>query len=87
MPACELKIDRGFINELERGSDDAAIVSAIVALGRSLNLRIVAEGVETEKQKDFLTALGCNDLQGYLLGRPMTPDNFIAAVEAARIAA
>ncbi|HTD02586.1 putative bifunctional diguanylate cyclase/phosphodiesterase [Undibacterium sp.] len=82
MPACELKIDRGFINELEHGSDDAAIVAAIVALGRSLNLRIVAEGVETEKQKDFLTTLGCNDLQGYLMGRPMPAGQFIASVEA-----
>ncbi len=83
MPACELKIDRGFIHELERGSDDAAIVSAIVALGQSLDLRIVAEGVETEKQKDFLTLLGCNTLQGYLMGRPMPPDKFIAAIKAA----
>lgn len=84
MPACELKIDRGFINELERGSDDAAIVTAIVALGQSLNLRIVAEGVETEKQKDFLTALGCNDLQGYLMGRPMPPEQFLAAALAVK---
>ena len=60
LPASELKIDRGFINELAHDSDDAAIVSAIVALGRTLNLKIVAEGVETEAQQEFLTRLGCN---------------------------
>ena len=81
MPANELKIDRGFINDLEQGSNDVAIVTAIVALGNSLGLRIVAEGVETEKQKDFLVSLGCNDLQGYLLGRPVPPDQFITAAE------
>ncbi|MEZ3224814.1 EAL domain-containing protein, partial [Escherichia coli] len=53
LPASELKIDRGFINELAHDSDDAAIVSAIVALGRTLNLKIVAEGVETEAQQEF----------------------------------
>jgi diguanylate cyclase (GGDEF)-like protein len=76
MPARELKIDRGFISDLAQGSDDAAIVSAIIALGRSLNLHIVAEGVETEKQQDFLKALGCNSLQGYFLGRPVPPEQF-----------
>lgn len=80
MPANELKIDRGFVSDLEYGTDDAAIVSAIVALGRTLDLRIVAEGVETEAQQAFLTELGCDALQGYLLGRPMDPELFIGAV-------
>lgn len=57
LPANELKIDRGFVRDLGIGTDDAAIVSSIVALGRTLNLRIVAEGVETAMQQDFLTAL------------------------------
>ncbi|MDQ7968493.1 MAG: EAL domain-containing protein [Oxalicibacterium faecigallinarum] len=73
LPACELKIDRGFINNLAKNTDDESIVSAIVALGHSLNLRIVAEGVETEKQQDMLKSLGCDTLQGYLLGRPVAP--------------
>jgi len=47
-------------------------VQAIIALGQTLNLKVVAEGVETTQQQDFLTALGCDSLQGYLLGRPMT---------------
>jgi diguanylate cyclase len=76
-PASELKIDRGFVCELEHDSEDAAIVSAIVALGRTLNLKIVAEGVETKEQQTFLTKLGCNSLQGFLLGPPMNADDFL----------
>ena len=79
LPASELKIDRGFINTLLEGSDDAAIVSAIIALGHTLNLRIVAEGVETESQHEFLKKLGCDSLQGYLLGRPMPADQLETA--------
>jgi diguanylate cyclase (GGDEF)-like protein len=79
LPANELKIDRGFVRDLSDGNDDAAIISAIVALGRTLNLRIVAEGVETTKQQDFLTSVGCDALQGYLMGRPMTPEKFLEA--------
>ncbi|WP_213881274.1 bifunctional diguanylate cyclase/phosphodiesterase [Pseudomonas sp. dw_358] len=71
LPANELKIDRGFVAELAQGNDDAAIVSAIVALGQTLGLKIVAEGVETPEQQALLTRLGCNSLQGYLLGRPV----------------
>jgi diguanylate cyclase (GGDEF)-like protein len=81
LPANELKIDRGFVRDLSHGTEDAAIVSAIVALGRALNLRIVAEGVETEMQQAFLTAVGCDAMQGYLIGRPMAPDQFLRAVE------
>lgn len=72
LPASELKIDGAFINDLIAGSEDASIVQAIIALGQTLNLKVVAEGVETTQQQDFLTALGCDSLQGYLLGRPMT---------------
>lgn len=80
LPAGELKIDRGFVRDLSKGSEDAAIISAIVALGRTLNLEIVAEGVETVAQQEFLTGLGCSSLQGFLLGRPMPPDQLIAAI-------
>lgn len=80
LPANELKIDRGFVRDLERDSDDAAIVSAIVALGQALGLRIVAEGVETGVQQDFLTKLGCNSLQGYLLGHPLPAEGFMANI-------
>lgn len=79
LPASELKIDRGFVRDLAHDTEDAAIVSAIVALGQTLNLRIVAEGVETAEQQAFLTRLGCHSLQGYLLGRPMTAESLTAA--------
>lgn len=88
LPANELKIDRGFVRDLERDSDDAAIVSAIVALGQALGLRIVAEGVETDVQQDFLTQLGCDSLQGYLLGHPLPAERFLSdIVQAERLAA
>ncbi len=81
LPANELKIDRGFVRDLEHDSDDAAIVSAIVALGQALGLRIVAEGVETDVQQSFLTRLGCNSLQGFLLGHPLPADGFMADIQ------
>ena len=84
LPANELKIDRGFVRDLEQDSDDAAIVSAIVALGQALGLRIVAEGVETDKQQDFLTRLGCDSLQGYLLGQPVPAEQFMGKLQALR---
>lgn len=83
LPANELKIDRGFVRDLERDSDDAAIVSAIVALGQALGLRIVAEGVETGVQQDFLTQLGCDSLQGYLLGHPLPAQRFMVEIHRA----
>ncbi|PLC53101.1 hypothetical protein CR155_14980 [Pollutimonas nitritireducens] len=76
LPAHELKIDRGFVRELPHNAEDAAIVSAILALGHTLNLLVVAEGVETIAQQRFLTALGCDSLQGYLFGRPLPSDQF-----------
>ncbi|HDS1153584.1 TPA: EAL domain-containing protein [Pluralibacter gergoviae] len=72
LPACELKIDRAFVKELVGEGEDATIVSAIVALARTLKLNVVAEGVETQQQLEFLTALGCDTLQGYFLGKPMS---------------
>ena len=84
LPANELKIDRGFVRDLEQDSDDAAIVSAIVALGQALGLRIVAEGVETDRQQDFLTRLGCDSLQGYLLGQPVPAEQFMARLQTLR---
>lgn len=82
LPANELKIDRGFVTELAQGNDDAAIVSAIVALGQTLGLKIVAEGVETAEQQALLTRLGCNSLQGYLLGRPVPAEQLTTSLAA-----
>lgn len=78
LPACELKIDRAFVRELCKEGEDATIVSAIVALAKTLNLKVVAEGVETEEQQAFLTELGCNTLQGYLLGKPVSAESITA---------
>ena len=83
LPAAELKIDRGFVRVLAPGSEDAAIVSAIVALGRTLNLNIVAEGIETRAQQKFLTGIGCSTLQGFLLGRPMPAAELMETLRAA----
>jgi len=80
MPATELKIDRAFVRDLEQNAEDAAIVSSIVALGRSLQLKVVAEGVETAGQRDYLSNLGCDQLQGYHLGRPMAAEDFLRQV-------
>jgi len=85
LPASELKIDRGFIRDLARNSEDEAIVSAIIALGQTLNLKIVAEGVETEYQQAFLTRLGCDSLQGFLLGHPLPADQVIDVVTRAAL--
>lgn len=87
LPATELKIDRGFISDLAKGSDDSSIVAAIIALGRSLNLRIVAEGVETKEQQAYLTTLGCDTMQGYLMGKPMGAKQFMDAIHAAALIA
>jgi len=74
LPAKELKIDRGFVRDLSDDTEDAAIISAIVALAKALHLTVVAEGVETEQQREFLKRLGCDSLQGYLLGKPMAAE-------------
>ncbi len=66
-----LKIDRSFVSGLPEKGDDIAIASAVVALGHSLQMRVVAEGVETQAQADFLRDMGCHEMQGYLLSRPL----------------
>lgn len=70
-PVDELKIDRSFIRDIPKDRDDAAIAAAIIALGHSLRLGIVAEGVETRAQQDFLTKQHCHKAQGYLYSRPL----------------
>jgi diguanylate cyclase (GGDEF)-like protein len=71
MPASQLKIDGSFVADLETSKDAKAIVSAVIRLAHELGLRVVAEGVETAGQRDILVALGCDELQGFFLARPM----------------
>lgn len=72
LPAAELKIDRAFVVDLAQSERARSIVKAIVDVARTLDLHVVAEGVETPEQRDELVALGCDELQGYLFARPMS---------------
>lgn len=77
-PIDTIKIDRSFITDLSQETEAAAIVTAIIALGHSLKRRVLAEGVETEDQMNFLWRHGCDDVQGFLFGRPLPADQFAA---------
>lgn len=72
LPLDTLKIDKSFVQDLMTDPSDRAIAQAVVALGRGLNLKILAEGVETLEQLDFLKSLGCDSAQGYLFSRPLS---------------
>jgi diguanylate cyclase (GGDEF)-like protein/PAS domain S-box-containing protein len=74
----KLKIDQSFVRELTVDRDDQAIVTAIVQMAHSLGMTTIAEGVETEAQRDFLRERGCDELQGYLFSRPLAPADFEA---------
>ena len=74
LPVNSLKIDRAFVADLQRGSDEAAVVRAIVMLGNSLGKSIIAEGIETAAQMELLQRMGCNAGQGYHLSRPLAPE-------------
>ncbi|WP_095598054.1 EAL domain-containing protein [Pseudomonas sp. PIC25] len=75
-PIDVLKIDRSFVDGLPYGEQDAQIARAIIAMSHSLNLAVIAEGVETQEQLDFLREHGCDEVQGYLFGRPMLAEQF-----------
>ena len=80
LPIDKLKIDRSFIRDLPDARDSVAIASAIIQMGRSLGMTVIAEGVETSAQGEFLTAQGCDELQGYLISRPLPLVQFEAWV-------
>ncbi len=80
-PLNTLKIDKSFISGLPNDKDDAAITTAVIAMAHSLNLRIIAEGVEKTAQADFLKTLGCDAVQGYLYGKPMLAEDLTNALE------
>ena len=74
LPLNKLKIDQSFIKDIPEDEDDMAITKAIIALGKSLNLKLIAEGVETQAQKDFLLENDCTTIQGYYYSRPLPSD-------------
>lgn len=80
MPFRQVKVDQSFIRDMLNDERDATIVKGIVQLGRELHLSIIAEGVETQEQRDFLLSLGCTEFQGYLFGQPMPADRFLEAL-------
>jgi diguanylate cyclase (GGDEF)-like protein/PAS domain S-box-containing protein len=79
-PITRLKIDQSFVRDMADDKNDAAIVRAIITLGHSMNITVVAEGVETPDQLARLRAEGCDEVQGYYFGRPMTSDDFVELV-------
>ncbi|NCT82640.1 MAG: EAL domain-containing protein [Comamonadaceae bacterium] len=75
-PIQRLKIDRSFVQGLPGDASDVGIANAIVQMGRALGLQVIAEGVETEAQRDFLAQAGCHEFQGFLFAKPLRPDEF-----------
>lgn len=76
-----LKIDQSFVRQITTASDDTAIVTAVISMGRSLKLRVVAEGVETQEERAFLQAHQCEEAQGYYFSQPVLPQQFAKLLE------
>ena len=74
LPISKLKIDQSFVRDLPDDEEDIAISKAVIALAKSLNLRIIAEGVETQAQKEFLVESNCEVIQGYLYSKPINQE-------------
>jgi EAL domain-containing protein (putative c-di-GMP-specific phosphodiesterase class I) len=84
LPLDAVKIDRSFIGDITTDQDAASIVLAIISMAQRLNLKVIAEGVETRAQLDFLRAHGCDEAQGYYLARPMTIEQLEILLRAPR---
>jgi diguanylate cyclase (GGDEF)-like protein/PAS domain S-box-containing protein len=80
LPFDELKIDQSFVGDVETNLNDARIASSIIALGNSLGLRVIAEGVETVEQREFLASRGCHAYQGYLFGLPAPAERILESI-------
>jgi EAL domain-containing protein (putative c-di-GMP-specific phosphodiesterase class I) len=82
LPLDQLKIDQSFVKDVLTDANDATIARTIVALAQSLGLTVMAEGVETEAQRDFLARHNCDAYQGYLFSRPLPAEQFEAFIQA-----
>lgn len=82
LPVCKLKIDRSFVNAMTLNPRDAAIIAAVISMGNSLNLKVLAEGVETEEQMSFLRNHHCDEIQGFYFSQPLEADAFAEKVRA-----
>lgn len=81
LPLQQLKIDKSFVQDVESDSEDRAIVSTIIAMADSLGIEVIAEGVETEVQREFLIEKGCDRFQGYLFGKPIPIEQFLDSLK------
>lgn len=80
LPFTKVKLDRSFVKDLPDGRESAAIVQAVVAMAAALDMKVVAEGVETPEQWEAVRLLGCDEVQGFLLGRPEAADDFTSRI-------
>jgi EAL domain-containing protein (putative c-di-GMP-specific phosphodiesterase class I) len=78
LPIDQLKIDQSFVRDLKTNDQDHSIVQTIIAMAKSLGIDVIAEGVETEEQKQLLIDYGCNHFQGYLFAKPLPNNDFEA---------
>ena len=81
LPTDSIKIDQSFVKNITQNADNAAIAGAVIAMAHSLNLKVVAEGIETLEQLDFLRSLNCDEMQGYFISRPVARDSFAQLLE------